>query len=96
MNVADIQPRITLSEPRPNSRIIIREVAQKHDLMIWQILSKKKNRHVAWAKHEAFDRLYRETNMSLPAIARIWDMDHTSILYGIWAHRKRKIEGKVI
>jgi hypothetical protein len=34
--------------------------------------------------------------MSLPAIARIWDMDHTSILYGIWAHRKRKIEGKVI
>jgi hypothetical protein len=34
MNVADIQPRITLSDPRPNSRAIIKEVAQKHDLMM--------------------------------------------------------------
>ena len=96
MNVADMQPRITLSEPQPNSRAIIKEVALKHDLMFSDILSKSRKRQIAWPRHEAFERLYRETKMSLPAIARIWDMDHTSILYGIWAHRKRKTEGKII
>jgi len=95
MNVADMQPRITLSDPRPNSRSIIKEVAQKHDLMMRDILSKSRKRHIAWPRHEAFDRLRKETNMSLPAIARIWDMDHTTILYGIWAHRQRKEQGKV-
>ena len=78
MNVADMQPRITLSDSRPNSRAIIKQVAHKHGLMMHEILSKNRKRHIAWPRHEAFDRLYRETNMSLPAIARIWDMDHTS------------------
>ena len=95
MNVADIQPRITRSEPRPNSRVIISQVAEKHGLMMRDILSKSRKRHIAWPRHEAFDRLRKETKMSLPAIARIWDMDHTTILYGIWAHRQRKEQGKV-
>ena len=95
MNVADIKPRITLSEPRPNARAIIKDVANKHDLMVKDILRKDRHRRVAWPRHEAFERLYRETQMSLPAIANIFDMDHTSVLYGIWAHRKRKMEGKV-
>jgi hypothetical protein len=34
MNVADIKPRITLSDPRPNSRAIIKQVAHKHNLMM--------------------------------------------------------------
>jgi chromosomal replication initiation ATPase DnaA len=91
MNVADIQSRITLSEPRPSARAIIHAVAQKHELTTHDLIGKDKCRHMAWARHEAFDRLYRkETHMSLPAIARMFDMDHTSVLYGIWAHRKRK------
>jgi len=95
MNVADIKPRITLSDTRPTARVIIKDVANKHDLMVKDILSKDRHRRIAWPKHEVFERLYRETKMSLPAIARIFDMDHTSVLYGIWAHRKRKMEGKV-
>ena len=95
MNVADIQPRITLSEPRPTARGIIKEVAQKHDLEPYDVLGKDKCRHMAWARHEAFNRLYIETRMSLPAIGRMFNLDHTSVLYGIWAHRKRKSEGKV-
>ena len=95
MNVADIKSRITLSEPRLTARGIIKEVAQKHDLEPYDVLGKDKCRHMAWARHEAFDRIRKETHMSLPAIARIFDMDHTSVLYGIWAHRKRKEQGKV-
>jgi chromosomal replication initiation ATPase DnaA len=95
MNVADIKPRITLSEPRPNARVIIKDVAHKHGLKDKEILSKDRHRRVAWPRHEAFERLYRETKMSLPAIAHIFGMNHTSVLYGIWAHRKRKMEGKV-
>ena len=95
MNVADIKPRITLSYTRPTARAIIKDVAHKHNLMVMDILRKDRHRRVAWPRHEAFERIYRETHMSLPAIANIFDMDHTSILYGIWAHRKRKMEGKV-
>jgi chromosomal replication initiation ATPase DnaA len=96
MNVADIKSRITLSEPRPTARGIIKEVAKKHDLEPYDVLGKDKCRHMAWARHEAFSRLYIETRMSLTAIGRMFNLDHTSVLYGIWAHRKRKIEGKVI
>ena len=95
MNVADIQSRITLSEPRPSARAIIHAVAQKHELTTHDLIGKDKCRHMAWARHEAFDRIRKETHMSLQAIARIFDMDHTSVLYGIWAHRKRKEQGKV-
>jgi chromosomal replication initiation ATPase DnaA len=95
MRVAELKPRFTLSEPLPNARVIIRDVAQKHDIKIDEMLGKSRLRFVAWARQEAYDRVYRETLLSLPAIGRIFKKDHTTILHGIWAHRKRKAEGKL-
>lgn len=95
MNVADIKPRITLSEPSRTICGIIKEVADKHDLTIKEMMEKNRKRRVAWARQEAFARLYIETRSSLPVIGERFGMDHTTVLYGIWAHRKRKAEGKV-
>jgi chromosomal replication initiation ATPase DnaA len=96
MRVAEMKPRITLREPSRTTHAIICEVAVKHNLTFDQIVSKSRRRPIAWARQEAFDRLYRETRASLPFIAEIFKMDHTTILYGIFAHRERKQQGKVI
>ena len=95
VRVANLKPRITLSEPKNTPRAIIRSVAQKHDLTMDEMFSTSRRRPIAWARQEAFDRLYRETRLSLPAIARLFDKDHTTVLYGIWEYRKRKAAGKV-
>ena len=96
MQVSDIKPRITLREPQGPMGVIIKEVAEKHDLTIDQIKTPCRQRRYSWARHEAFDRIYRETNSTLPMIARAFAMDHTTVLYGIFAHRKRKAEGKAL
>jgi chromosomal replication initiation ATPase DnaA len=95
MRVADIKPRITLRVSPRSASAIIKEVADKHDLTVDQMMQRNRKRRLAWARHEAFDRLYREKKASLPIIADMFGFDHTSVLYGIWAHRKRKMQGKV-
>lgn len=92
MRVADIKPRITLSEPRSTADSIIKDVAQKHNMTVSQLMTRCRRRRFAWARHEAFNRLYLETRLSLPSIAQMFDMHHTSVLWGIWAHRKRTAE----
>jgi chromosomal replication initiation ATPase DnaA len=92
MKVADIKSRITLQVSRHISTAIIKEVAKKHNLTVDQMMQRSRKRPVAWARQEAFDRLYLETKASLPTIAFLFGMDHTTVLHGIWAHRKRKIE----
>lgn len=95
MRVADIKPRITLRPPIKTVEGVIKDVADKHNITVEQIMSRDKKRKFAWPRHEAFDRLYSETRTSLPVIADKFGIDHTSALYGIWAHRKRKAEGKI-
>jgi chromosomal replication initiator protein len=95
MRVADMKCRITFVERKATVRGIITEVASKHDLSSQELLSKNRKRKMAWARHEAFSRLYQEKKMSLLSIARVFDLDHTSVLFGIRAHHSRKAQGKV-
>lgn len=96
MRVADLKPRITLREPASDPMQIIRQVAAINDVTMDQILGDSRRRPIAWARQHAYERLYRETRLSLPGIARIFKKDHTTVLYGILKHRKRKAEGKAI
>jgi chromosomal replication initiation ATPase DnaA len=95
MRVAHIKPRITLSEPRSTTDSIIKDVAQRHNMTVEQLMTRCRRRSFSWARHEAFNRLYHETRLSLPSIAEMFDMHHTTVLHGIWSYRKRKAEGKV-
>jgi chromosomal replication initiation ATPase DnaA len=90
-----MKPRITLRESKDRINAILTDVAEKHGLTVEQLMRPCRKRRFSWPRHEAFDRIYRETRESLPTIAERFDMDHTSVLYGICAHRRRQAQGKV-
>lgn len=71
-------------------KIIVREVCEKHSVSIAEIIGNRRARHLVIARHEAFHRLSTETTMSLPQIGyRMGGKDHTTVLHGIRAHKKR-------
>lgn len=74
--------------------MIIREVAAKHGLTVWEVKATRRKVKIVDARYEAFFRLSKETAMSLPMIGRkLGGYDHTTVLHGIRMHEKRMVEG---
>lgn len=67
----------------PVWRTILSEVAKKHGFRVDDILGIRRNVPLVTARHEAMWRIYWETTYSLPAIGRIFNRDHTTILHGV-------------
>lgn len=73
---------------------IIRVVATKHGVSVTDIKSQTRTLHIVEARHEAMALVYRlRPDLSLPAIGRIFNRDHTSILHavrkaGVWRGEK--------
>jgi len=78
-----------LPETMPLWRRIVIEVARKHGLTFVQLAGQQRFRKIVAARHECFWRLHNETTMSLPAIGRRLNRDHTTVLHGIKQHEKR-------
>ena len=72
-----------------NCREIIAEVAAKHSVPVADILSDGKSHAIIPARHEAMYRCVAETELSLPAIGRIFHRDHTSIGNAVMRHHIR-------
>lgn len=72
---------------------IIEEVSNQTMIPVRDILSKKRDRPTAHARQLCFYRIRHECNYSLPAIGRLFDRDHTTVLHGIRQETKRR-EGK--
>lgn len=62
----------------PCRRIIV-EVAKARRVPAREIMSRSRLRRIAAARTEAIFRCVAETQLSLPAIGRIFDRDHTTI-----------------
>lgn len=77
------------SEAMPLYKRIMREICQKHQVTMVNLLSDRRARHIVAARYEAMYRMSEEAGMSLPAIGRRFNKDHTTCLYGI---RKYKME----
>lgn len=68
---------------------ILREVAKHHDTTVKDILSNSRFRaHVA-ARQEAMHRLHVELGMSVSAVGRRLNKDHTTVRWGVAQHRQR-------
>jgi chromosomal replication initiation ATPase DnaA len=68
---------------------IVKEVAVKYDLTPEDLRSRSRTSHLIEPRFESYARLYDETSMSLPEIARFMNRDdHTSIRHGIREFRK--------
>jgi chromosomal replication initiator protein len=62
---------------------IIEQAAQTCGLSVEDIVGEKKSRRLVIARHYAMNRVYYETNLSLPEIGRLFGRDHTTIIYGV-------------
>jgi chromosomal replication initiator protein len=90
---------VAWSEPQPaacpelrplNMRDIIEQVAREHGLTVNQMLARRRDRHLVYARQHAMWRCSKETRHSLPEIGRYFgDYDHTTVLHGIRSHEKR-------
>lgn len=74
---------------------ILREVAKEFDVPVNELRGSNKARHIARPRQVAYLRLRDETDLSYPTIGRVMgDRDHTTIIYGIKAVRKRLQQGE--
>lgn len=80
---------------RDRWRIIVDQVAAKHNLTANDVRSARRAHEVVVARHECFYRLKNETTMSLPQIGRLMgNKDHTTVLHGIHRHEARIASGE--
>ncbi len=87
---SDVAPT-QVSVYRPSMYQILVEVAGKHGLTLAEIKSNRRERRISWPRHEAMWRASKETTLSLKQMAReLNGCDHTSVIYGIRAHEKRR------
>jgi chromosomal replication initiation ATPase DnaA len=71
------------------AREIIRICADKNGLTVDTILSPQRTQKVAEARQQAMWLVARETSMSLAEIGRIFDRDHTTVIYAIQRENER-------
>lgn len=74
--------------PATRWKAIIYEVAAKHGVSVIEMLSDQRRKEFVNARREVFYRLSTETTLSLPAIGKRMNRDHTTVLYGIRTYKK--------
>lgn len=78
---------------RPGFKIML-DVAAKHGLTLEELCSPSPKRRFAHPRQEAMWRMYRETRLSSPQIARMLNRkDHTTVLHGVEAYERRQANG---
>lgn len=70
---------------------ILKEVCEKHQVSLKEVLSPMRSRYVIPARHEAMYRIREEKCLSWAQIGRIFDRDHTSVLHG-WRKHKASLD----
>jgi hypothetical protein len=77
-----------------NRAQILEHVMSKHNVSLDELRSEERVQRIAHARQEAFFLLRRDLNLSLNQIGRIFGgRDHSTILFGIKAHLRRKADG---
>lgn len=76
--------------PVSHWRVIVRDVCEKHGVILADLLSIRRNKAVVAARHEAMYRMRHETTLSYPQIGkRMGGRDHSTVVYGVWKHEQR-------
>jgi hypothetical protein len=57
-------------------------IAKKHGLRFTDLKGKRRSRHIVIARHEAVRAVLANCpNLSLPAVGRVFNLDHSTIIY---------------
>jgi len=62
---------------------IIEKVSRKYSVSVQDIKGRQRKKEIAYARHMAIYLIRKLTDMSLPAIAKVFDRDHTTIMASI-------------
>jgi chromosomal replication initiation ATPase DnaA len=73
---------------RPSLNAVARAIAAEYQLPLATVLGRSRTSHISEARQALYSAL-RAQGLSLPAIGRFMQRDHTTVLYGIQAHRRR-------
>ena len=68
------------------AREIIATTASDHGLTVDDLVGKVRTRHISAARFEAMARIRAERKLSLPAIGRLFNRDHTTVLHALKAY----------
>jgi chromosomal replication initiation ATPase DnaA len=71
------------ARPRPLAKTIIAEVAAAHDITPADILGPRRFPHLVEARREAMSRVRKELGYSYPQIGRIFNRDHSSVIWSL-------------
>lgn len=80
--------KFTTCSPAAMHRICA-EVAAKHGMTVADLTCDRRGKKIVLARHEAMWRCFKETQASYPAIGRVLNKDHTSVMHGVARHEER-------
>lgn len=72
---------------------IIKEICGEHGISLGQFFGYCRPHPIVVARQKAYARMYSELGYTYSMIGRICNRDHSTILYGIRAHKKRTSNG---
>lgn len=77
--------------PNPKAAVarIKHECAVKHGVTVDEIDGIRRAAHIVAARQEAMWRAKNETNLSFPSLGKLFDRDHTTVMWGIRQHEAR-------
>lgn len=79
----------SLANPKMQVARIKSDVAQKHGVSVEDIDGPRRTAKIARARQEAMWLAYRGTRITLTPLGRLFNRDHTSVLWGIRQHEAR-------
>ncbi len=65
-------------------------VARKYSLKAWQLLRPDRRHHLVHARYEAYWMAYHVLGKKFLRIAKEYERDHTTIMYGVAKHEARR------
>ena len=79
----------TMANPKAQVARIKRETAEKHGVTAVDIDGPRRSVKIVRARHEAMWRAHRETSLTLTPLAKLFNRDHTTFLWGVRQHEAR-------
>ena len=75
--------------PRETARKMVERVAEKHGLGAKALFVRSTRRAIVYPRQQAMYAIRQRLGWSYPRIARLFGMDHTTVIYGVRQYEKR-------
>ena len=68
------------------AKMCIGSVARRYQLSFEDILGKRRHRYLVKARHHAMWLVRRNTSLSYTKMAKLFNKDHATVIYGVRKH----------